>query len=183
MIALDTNLLVYAHRPDTPSHAAAARVLEQLAESPYTWAIPWPCVHEFVAVVTGSAFGSSATPLAVALEAIRQIVAHPRCITLAETEGHFELLAALCQRANLRGGAVHDARIAALCISHGVDELWSCDRDFHRFPDVRVRNPLFPSVHEPLLDTDSAYSPHAAPRRARRPGLPPQTRQGVTGRR
>ena len=183
MIALDTNLIVYAHRPDTPFHGAAVRVLKHLAESPYTWAIPWPCVHEFVSVVTGPAFGASATPLAVALEAIRQIVVHPRCITLAETEGHLELLAALCQRANLRGGAIHDARIAALCISHRVDELWSCDRDFHRFPDVRVRNPLFPSVHEPLLDPALAYSPTAAPRRARQRARPPQPDRGVTRRR
>jgi toxin-antitoxin system PIN domain toxin len=183
VIALDTNLLVYAHRPDTPFHAAAARVLEQLAESPYPWAIPWPCVHEFLSVVTGPAFGKAATPLAVALEAIRQIVVHPRCVTLAETEGHFELLAALCQRANLRGGAIQDARIAALCISHGVEELWSCDRDFQRFPDVRVRNPLIPSVHEPLLDTTSAYSPKAVPHRVRHRAMPIQTSQAAHRRR
>ena len=155
MIALDTNLMVYAHRADTPAHDAALRLLQQLAESSEPWAIPWPCVHEFISVVTGPAFGKAATPLEVALEATRQLLAHPRCIVLSETDGHFELLSALCQHANLRGGAIHDARIAALCIAHQVDELWSCDRDFNRFPDLRVRNPLIPSVHQsaPLYRT------------------------------
>jgi uncharacterized protein len=37
---------------------------------------------------------------------------------------------------------VHDARVAALCLAHGISELWSADRDFGRFPGVRVRNPL-----------------------------------------
>jgi predicted nucleic acid-binding protein len=37
---------------------------------------------------------------------------------------------------------VHDARIAALCLQHGVRELWSADRDFNRFPALRTRNPL-----------------------------------------
>ena len=40
------------------------------------------------------------------------------------------------------GPKVHDARIAALCRFHGVRELWSADRDFSRFPDLKVRNPL-----------------------------------------
>ena len=160
MIAIDTNLLVYAHRSDTPSHDAALRLLQQLTESSEPWAIPWPCVHEFIAVVTGPAFGKWATPLDVALDTIRQILAQPRCTVLSETDRHFDLLAALCQHAHLRGGAIHDARIAALCIAHQVDELWSCDRDFNRFPDLRVRNPLIPSVHQPA-------APYSSPRKAR----------------
>ena len=49
----------------------------------------------------------------------------------------------------ISGAAIHDARIAAICLDHGVDELWTCDRDFSRFPDLRTRNPLIPSLHEP----------------------------------
>ena len=52
MIALDTNLLVYAHRRDSPFHAAAHQVLTTLAEGRASWAIPWPCLHEFFAVAT-----------------------------------------------------------------------------------------------------------------------------------
>ena len=52
MIALDTNLLVYAHRRDSAFHAAAKKLLAELAVSKAAWAIPWPCLHEFYGVVT-----------------------------------------------------------------------------------------------------------------------------------
>ena len=45
-------------------------------------------------------------------------------------------------RGQVSGPLVHDARIAALCVSHGVHELWTADRDFGRFPALQVRNPL-----------------------------------------
>ena len=52
MIALDTNLLVYAHRRDSEWHAEATAAVRELAEGPAPWAIPWPCLHEFLAIVT-----------------------------------------------------------------------------------------------------------------------------------
>lgn len=149
MIAVDTNLLVYAHRADVEPHATARAALEQLASHPAGWAIPWPCAHEFLAVVSGPAFGRARTPIEVAFDTLRNWLAHPRCQAIGETARHAALLEALCTRAALSGGAVHDARIAAICLDHGVDEFWTCDRDFGRFPDLRVRNPLIPSLHEP----------------------------------
>lgn len=149
MIAVDTNVLVYAHRADSEFHRSALTALEALAEQPAGWAIPWPCAHEFLSVVTGPAFGARRTPPDVAFEALRNWMAHPRCRMLHETDTHFDLLEALARRASLRGGALHDARIAAICIAHRVEELWTCDRDFDRFPDLRTRNPLVPSLHEP----------------------------------
>ena len=52
MIAVDTNILVYAHRRDSPFHAAAAKRVQALAEGTQPWAIPWPCVHEFFSIAT-----------------------------------------------------------------------------------------------------------------------------------
>lgn len=151
MIALDTNLLVYAHRADTPNHEAARQALERVARHPHGWAIPWPCAHEFLAVVTGRAFGSARTPVAIAFETLQAWLAHPGCQAIGETPGHATILAALAARAGLAGGAVHDARIAAICIGHRVEEFWTADRDFDRFPDLRIRNPLIPALHEPPL--------------------------------
>lgn len=158
MIAVDTNILVYAHRADSPEHLPAWLAMEKLSDEPYRWAIPWPCIHEFLAVVTGRAFGDKATPLADALQAIHTWLSHPKCLPINETDGHMANLAGLCERARLSGGAVHDARIAAICLDHGVRELWTCDRDFNRFPDLIVRNPLIPSLHEP---PPPAYSSQA----------------------
>jgi len=70
LIAVDTNLLVYAHRSDSPWFDAARKVLRPLVEGTATWAIPWPCVHEFLAVVTHPRIYNPPTPLRVALEQV-----------------------------------------------------------------------------------------------------------------
>ncbi|MBK6728981.1 MAG: PIN domain-containing protein [Xanthomonadales bacterium] len=69
-------------------------------------------------------------------------LASPSLVLLAENEHHWSLLRGLIDRARVQGPMVHDARIAALCLSHGVRELWSADRDFSRFSGLRIRNPL-----------------------------------------
>lgn len=56
MIAVDTNLLVYAHRKDSAWSQAARRCIRGLAEGRATWAIPWPCIHEFLAIATPTSF-------------------------------------------------------------------------------------------------------------------------------
>ena len=98
-------------------------------------------VHEFFGVVTHSRFKVPSTP-AEALGMLRNLLASPTVQVLGEAPGHFDVLADLVNRARISGPMVHDARIAAICISHGVRELWSIDRDFSRFPDLKVRNPL-----------------------------------------
>ena len=152
MIAVDTNILVYSHRNDAPQFEMASSAIENLSRSRQEWAIPWPCVCEFIAIVSGSAFGSAATPLPIALETIKTWFAHPNCSALSETSDSFDILAELVIRANLKGPSIHDARIAAICLSHDVSELWTADRDFQKFPDLRTRNPLVPSLHEPRAD-------------------------------
>ena len=150
MIAIDTNILVFAHRADMPQHQAALQALSMLGASQQAWAIPWPCVHEFLAVVTGPAFKNHATPLSTALDAVDAWLTHANCTALAESAGYLSVLSGLAQRAHLTGGAVHDARTAAICIQHEVSELWTSDRDFQMFPDLRTRNPLIPALHEPV---------------------------------
>lgn len=142
VIAVDTNILVYAHRVDLPFHPAAARVLTELAGGPGLWGIPWPCVHEFFAVVTHPRTFRAPTPTGQALAFLSALRDSARCVFMAEPESHWQTLASLATQADVRGGQIHDARIAALCLGHGVRELWSADRDFSRYPALRVRNPL-----------------------------------------
>lgn len=142
MIAVDTNLLVYAHREDAPWHDAAARGLTGLAEGAASWAIPWPCVHEFLAIVTHPRIFKTPTPTATAAAAMAALLEAPRVVLLAETDGYWRVLRRLVEEGRLSGPIVHDARIAALCEVHGVETLWTADRDFSRFPALRVRNPL-----------------------------------------
>jgi len=70
MIAVDTNILVYSHRSDSPFHKAADKALTDLAESGDLWAIPWPCIHEFLAIVTHPRIYDPPTPLTDAIEQV-----------------------------------------------------------------------------------------------------------------
>lgn len=142
MIALDTNLLVYAHREDSPWHASAAGILARLAEGRASWAIPWPCVHEFLAIVTHPRIYDPSSPLPKALDQIDAWLESPSVVVLAEVAGYRERLRETLERGKAVGPQVHDARVATLCLVHGVSELWSADRDFSRFPELTVRNPL-----------------------------------------
>lgn len=141
MIGLDTNLLVYAHRADAPQHERAQVALRPVVEGALgPVGIPWPCVHEFLAVVTRPLW-SRPMRIGDAIESLRRVLASPVVEPLTETSDHLDILAGLCPP-ELAGGRVHDARIAAICLGHGVRELWSADRDFGAFPRLRVRNPL-----------------------------------------
>jgi len=142
MIAIDTNLLVYAHREDSPWHEPAAARIAELAEAREPWAIAWPCLHEFLAIVTHPRIYAPPTPLPAALDQVDAWLASPSLAVLAETDGYWPELRALLTDGRIAGPQVHDARVAALCRLHAVRELWSADRDFSRFGGLRVRNPL-----------------------------------------
>jgi hypothetical protein len=142
MIAVDSNLLVYAHREDSTWHAAAYACLAGLAEGRTPWAAPWPCLHEFLAVVTHPRIFAPPTPLEKAIDQVEAWLESPSLILLAESEDYWLRLRALLKAGRISGPKVHDARVAALCLQNGVSELWTIDRDFSRFPGLKVRNPL-----------------------------------------
>ncbi len=142
MIAIDTNLLVYAHREDSEWHAAAKACLVDLANSGNPWAIPWSSIHEFFAIVTHPRIYDPPTPQAMAFETIAAWRKSVALRLLHEGPGYFDKLERICVDAKVSGGKIHDARIAAICLNHGVAELWTADRDFSLFPRLRTRNPL-----------------------------------------
>jgi toxin-antitoxin system PIN domain toxin len=142
MLAVDTNVLVYAHRRDSPLHEPAVDLVRALAESPVSWAIPWPCVHEFLAVVTHPKIYKPASTLAQAVKQVERWTASPSLVMLAEVRGYLPVLNSMLEASRAGGGAVHEARIAALCVVHGVSELVTLDRDFGRFPELKTRSLL-----------------------------------------
>ena len=142
MIAVDSNLLVYSHREDSPWNDSAYSCIAELAEGQAPWAIPWPCIHEFLAIVTHPRIYDPPTPLEKALSQVDAWMESPSLLPLSESEDYWQQLQSLLQSGKVCGPQVHDARIAALCSYHGVAELWTADRDFGRFPTLKVRNPL-----------------------------------------
>jgi uncharacterized protein len=142
MIAVDTNLLIYAHKEGSPFHTAATERVDSLRHQRVAWAIPWPCIHEFIGIVTHPGIYKPASTLTEALGFVDALLASPQLHLLSESPGYFEKLRNIATIARLKGPRIHDARIAALCLHHGVSELWSADRDFSAFPQLKVRNPL-----------------------------------------
>ena len=130
VIAVDTNLLVYAHREDSDWHDEARNLLAELAVGIRRWAIPWPCVHEFLSITTHPSIYLPPTPMAQALEAMRVWLSSPFCRTIGEGPDYLAVL----QDVALKGKAI--------CLQNGVTELWSADRDLSRFRALRVLNPL-----------------------------------------
>ncbi len=143
MLAVDTNVLVYAHRREAVEHDRARGVVAQCAEGTRAWAIPWPCVFEFFSVVTSDRIwkGAASTP-AQAADQIAAWLGSPSVRTLAETPEFWSILSELVRRPRVRGPVIHDARIAAICMAHGVEELLTRDRDLSLFPELRRRNPF-----------------------------------------
>jgi len=145
MIAVDTNILVYSVREDSPWHRAAIECLRGLAEGDSSWAIAWPCIHEFIAVVTHPRIYKPPTPLRDALLQVDYWMESPGLRLLGEGPGYWNHLKDMLDAGKAVGPMVHDGHIMAICRDHGVREIWTSDRDFTRFKGIRTRNPLLDS--------------------------------------
>lgn len=142
MVAVDTNILVYAHRRDAPQSDAARKRLTELVENGNDWAVPWPCVHEFLGTVTRARVFRTPSTTEQALDQMEAWMESPTLRLLGEPVGHWSRLRRILLAGAVVGPRVHDARIYAICLEQGVRALWSADRDFSRFKGLRVINPL-----------------------------------------
>lgn len=138
MIAIDTNVLVYAHRAETSLHEVALAKLRALCEGNRPWALPLPCLSEFFRVVTHPKVLNPPSTLDEALDFARVIVGAPTCRLLAPGSSYLEHFFALMREADARGNLVFDAQIVALCVEQGISRVLTNDRDFARFPGVAI---------------------------------------------
>ena len=143
MIAVDTNVLVYAHRREASEHRVARDRLRALAQGSDRWAIPWPCVYEFFSVVTSPRiWRQTASTPQQAWAQLDGWFSAPALHLIGESQGFAAMLAGFVRRPRVRGPVVHDARIAAICVAHGVKVLLTRDREFSLFPELDVENPF-----------------------------------------
>ena len=122
MIAVDTNILVYSHRQDSKWHEKAKEKIALLAEGSTPWFIPWPCVHEFLAIVSNQRIFKTPTPLKVAIDQIESWLESPNLFVIGEIEGYWEILRTCILDGKITGPKVHDARIASICNQHGISK-------------------------------------------------------------
>jgi toxin-antitoxin system PIN domain toxin len=143
LIAVDTNVLVYAHRNEVPEHDTAVELLRTLAEGTEHWAIPWPCVYEFFSVVTNPRiWKAKASSPEQAWGQLDAWFSAPAVRLIGESDDFVASLASVARRARVRGPVIHDARVAAICLAHGVSRLVTRDRDFSLFPELALENPF-----------------------------------------
>ena len=141
MIAIDTNILVYAHRSETDPLAAATTELVALAEGLAPWGLPIFCITEFMRVVTHRRVFNPPSTVSQAFDFLDDVLASPVCRVVRPGPEFLRFFAETVRRADARGNLMFDAQIAALCREHGIAAVLTNDRDFERFEHLAVRYP------------------------------------------
>lgn len=138
MRAVDTNILIHAHREEMAKHLEAAALIRQLAEGELPWGIPVFCLSEFLRVVTHHRVFNPPTPLPEALSAVESLLQSPTVHLLLPGERFWTIFTRLSLQGQVSGNLVFDAQIAALCLERGIETLITEDRDFSRFEDIQI---------------------------------------------
>lgn len=141
MIAVDSNVLIAAHRGEHPDHETALRRLTEFAEGEAPWGLPVFCVAEFVRVVTHPRVFSPPSALGVACAFIDRLLASPSLRLLLPTDQFWDSLRRVAIDAGTGGNLIFDAQIATVCRDAGVRRLLSYDRDFARFAFLTLERP------------------------------------------
>ncbi len=140
MIAVDTNVLIYAHREELPRHERALARLRELAEGDAAWGLPVFCLGEFVRVVTHPAVFSPPSTLEDAVEALDGLLGSPSLVVLSPGARYWPLVREALTEARATGTLAFDAQIVALCRESGARALLTEDRDFRRFTDFSLEH-------------------------------------------
>lgn len=137
MITPDINVLVYAHRPESPYHDKAADRLSRLAESPSPFALSSFVASGFIRIVTNHRIFIEPTSVIEAVAFIDSLRELPQCRTIEPGSGHWDIFKELTRGSRTTGNLVSDAYLAAIVIEHGC-ELLTADSDFSRFQGLKV---------------------------------------------
>jgi len=141
MILSDINILVYAHRKDSPNHEAFLKWLEDAINSDQAYAISILVLSGFIRIVTHPKIFKQPSSLQAAFDFVNTISAQANCIHIEPGPRHWRIFNKLCHSVSARGNLVPAAYYAALAIEHGC-EWMTTDGDFSRFPGLKWRHPL-----------------------------------------
>jgi toxin-antitoxin system PIN domain toxin len=146
--SVDANILVYASDEGSPVQARAMNFLRECAEGSDLFCLAWPTIMAYLRIATHpSIFKRPLTP-GMALANIERLLALPHVRALGEEDGFWERYRTVAQASPPRGNQVPDTHLAALLRQHGVNTLFTRDRDFLRFGFLQVIDPLADEVHD-----------------------------------
>lgn len=138
MTAIDTNVLIHAHRENMEKHNAAVEKLRILSEGLQPWALPVFCIGEFLRVVTHPRVFTPPSTLADALSAIGGLLESPSIQVLTPGEHFWSFFSNTLQQGQATGNLIFDAQIIAVCVEHGVETVISEDRGLKRFDQLTI---------------------------------------------
>lgn len=141
MVLLDVNVLVYAHREDSRQHQDYHHWLRQLCHAHQPFGLSDIVLSGFIRIVTHPRVFKTPSTIEEAVAFTEELREAPSCALIHPGARHWEIFCDLCRRAGVKGNLVPDAFLAALAIESGSEWI-TADRDFHRFPGLRVRHPL-----------------------------------------
>lgn len=142
MIALDTNLLVYAHRAGLAEHRDARRAIERAAGREEGWGIAQPTLVEFWSVVTHPAATGRPSTAAEAKAFLQTLIRDGGGQVWLPSPGFDERLLDAAASAKVKGPRIFDLQIALLALEHGAREIWTHDRRFLTVSGLRAVDPL-----------------------------------------
>jgi hypothetical protein len=136
----DVNVLLYAHREDSPHHAACRGWLIDTLKSDEAFGLSEAVLASVVRIVTHPKVFKQPSRLDVALAFTAGLLSQPNVVLVSPGPRHWEIFTRLCREANARGNLVADAYLAALAIESGCEWI-TTDGDFARFPGLKWRRP------------------------------------------
>ena len=142
MIAVDTNLLVYAHRSGVPEHASAQRAIERASEDPRGWGVALATIAEFWMNVTHPAAAGGPSTAKQARDFIGALFGDGPGTVWTPREPFWNRFLELASDLDVRGVRIFDLQIALTSFDNGATEIWTHDAAFVSFPGLRVHDPL-----------------------------------------
>jgi toxin-antitoxin system PIN domain toxin len=141
VILLDANLLIYAYDSEAKEHSRARSWLERKFSNGEGVGLSWITILAFLRIVTSRRYESDPMSTEEAALAVTGWIALRNVVLVSPTERHWLILSDLLPKSQVRGPLIMDAHLAALAIEHGA-ALCTNDRDFLRFPGLKVEFPL-----------------------------------------
>ena len=143
MLAVDTNVLVYAADADSPFHAPCRAWLERQRARPDAWYTTWSILYEFLRVTTHPRVMRRPWSAPAAWKFVTALLASSGLAVLVPTQRHADVAATvITELPHLTGNLFHDAHTAILMREHGIGKICTRDADFSRFTFVEVIDPV-----------------------------------------